>query len=160
MPEEIIDKYREPVEGDPEAMEEDLGVSKPAEQPAAQEKLEQDSVVEAEQLSDQLKKEKPIESEKTLDKEVSQAKEVAQTDSLSGDGEDKSGDDNNNLKREAHRISQLSRPEQVKALCDLAFQKGIDFAAETAKEMNNPSLLDEFHDTLVDDFREKLKDLK
>jgi len=45
---------------------------------------------------------------------------------------------------------------QIKMLCDLAFEKGIDVAIEEAKKLDNPYILDEFHDSLVDELREKL----
>lgn len=46
---------------------------------------------------------------------------------------------------------------QVQALCDLAFQKGVDAAIETARSLNNPYVLDEFHDAMMDKFQERLK---
>jgi len=45
---------------------------------------------------------------------------------------------------------------QVKSLCDLAFQKGVEVAIKAAQELNNPYVLDEFHDVLVDELYEKL----
>lgn len=46
--------------------------------------------------------------------------------------------------------------KQVKVLCDLAFQKGVDVALKAAQELNNPYVLDEFHDVLVDELYERL----
>ena len=46
--------------------------------------------------------------------------------------------------------------EQVKILREIAFEKGIDEAIEEAKKLDNPYLLDEFHDDLVDKFYKKL----
>ena len=45
---------------------------------------------------------------------------------------------------------------QVKVLSDIAFEKGLDAAIEEAKKLNNPYILDEFHDTLVDELYKKL----
>jgi len=45
---------------------------------------------------------------------------------------------------------------QVKVLSDIAFEKGLDAAIEKAKELSNPHILDEFHDTLVDELYKKL----
>jgi len=45
---------------------------------------------------------------------------------------------------------------QVKALCDIAFDKGLDTAIEEAKKLNSPYILDEFHDALVDELYKKM----
>ncbi len=50
----------------------------------------------------------------------------------------------------------INRQNQIKMLCDLAFEKGIDSAVEEARKLDSPYLLDEFHDKLVDELREKL----
>lgn len=50
----------------------------------------------------------------------------------------------------------VNRQNQIKMLCDLAFEKGIDVAIEEARKLDNPYILDEFHDSLVDELREKL----
>jgi len=49
----------------------------------------------------------------------------------------------------------IDRENQVKKLCELAFEKGLDFAIEAAKKLDNTYVLDELHDTLVDKLREK-----
>ncbi len=45
---------------------------------------------------------------------------------------------------------------QIKVLREIAFEKGLDAAIEEAKKLNNPYLLDKFHDDLVDNFYKKL----
>lgn len=50
----------------------------------------------------------------------------------------------------------LVADEQVKALCKLAFQKGVEAALKAAQELNNPYILDEFHDALVDQLYDRL----
>ncbi|MBU1292197.1 hypothetical protein KKH07_01795 [Patescibacteria group bacterium] len=45
---------------------------------------------------------------------------------------------------------------QIKVLSDIAFEKGLDKAIEEAKKLNNPHILDEFHDILVDELYKKL----
>lgn len=50
----------------------------------------------------------------------------------------------------------LIADEQVKTLCELAFQKGVEVALKAAQELNNPYILDEFHDVLVDELYERL----
>lgn len=50
--------------------------------------------------------------------------------------------------KKIEEIKKLSQEGQIKALCNLAFEKDIDFAAETAKGLNDAYVLDEFHDKL------------
>lgn len=50
----------------------------------------------------------------------------------------------------------LIADEQVKTLCELAFQKGVEAALKAAQELNNPYILDEFHDALVDQLYDRL----
>ncbi len=59
-------------------------------------------------------------------------------------------------RKKAGQLVDLDRAAQVKALCDLAFDKGINFAIEVAKALDNAYVLDEFHDALVDELSEKL----
>ncbi len=44
-----------------------------------------------------------------------------------------------------------NKERQVQLLTDLAFQKGVIHATEVAKNLDDPYILDEFHDTLVDE---------
>lgn len=46
--------------------------------------------------------------------------------------------------------------KEIEALVQIAFGKGIAAAIEAAKAKNNPHLLDEFHDALIDRFYQKL----
>jgi len=48
------------------------------------------------------------------------------------------------------------KERQIQLLTDLAFEKGIPHAVEVAKRLENPFLLDEFHDALVDELYNKL----
>ena len=45
---------------------------------------------------------------------------------------------------------------EVEALIQIAFEKGIAEAIKAAKAKNDPHLLDDFHDALIDKFHEKL----
>ncbi len=54
------------------------------------------------------------------------------------------------------KIRDEKREKQVKLLVDLAFEKGVVHATEVAKKLNDPYLLDEFHDALVDEFYDYL----
>lgn len=52
--------------------------------------------------------------------------------------------------------SAQAQANQIKVLSDIAFEKGLDAAIEEAKKLNNPYILDEFHDVLVGEFYKKL----
>jgi hypothetical protein len=54
----------------------------------------------------------------------------------------------------------LDSQNQVNTLCELAFQKGLEEAIKAAKSLNDPYILDEFHDTLVDKFYRQLVEQK
>ena len=45
---------------------------------------------------------------------------------------------------------------EIEALIQIAFDKGIAKAIEEAKAKNDPHLLDDFHDALIDQFYKKL----
>lgn len=60
------------------------------------------------------------------------------------------------LKPEAQSFKGLEKNQQLKNLVDLAFQKGISYAADVAREMDSAYLMDEFHDTLVDQLHKEL----
>ncbi len=45
---------------------------------------------------------------------------------------------------------------EVEALIQIAFEKGIAEAIKAAKDKNDPHLLDDFHDALIDRFYQKL----
>jgi uncharacterized protein (DUF3084 family) len=53
-------------------------------------------------------------------------------------------------------LHKMSRQNQVKRLCQLAFEQGLDEAIKTAKDLDNAYVLDEFHDTLVDELYKRL----
>jgi len=54
----------------------------------------------------------------------------------------------------------LDSQNQVNTLCELAFQKGLEEAIKAARSLNDPYILDEFHDTLVDKFYKQLVERK
>lgn len=51
---------------------------------------------------------------------------------------------------EVKEISNLEPSQQVGALISLVFEKGLLRAVSLAQALNNPAILDEFHDILVD----------
>jgi len=57
---------------------------------------------------------------------------------------------------EAKEIAQFEPSQQLGALIDIALQKGMSHAVSVAKDLNNPAILDELHDTLVDQYYDKL----
>ena len=59
-------------------------------------------------------------------------------------------------KEEAEKLRGFEKNQQLKALVDLAFEKGVYYATEVVKNLDNPYLLDEFHDVLVDELHKKL----
>ncbi|NQV00878.1 MAG: hypothetical protein HQ537_02040 [Parcubacteria group bacterium] len=60
------------------------------------------------------------------------------------------------VQQQVKQLKGLDHENQVKALCNLALQKGLDFAIEIAKNLDNAYILDELHDSLVDELRKKL----
>ena len=61
---------------------------------------------------------------------------------------------------EVEEIVNLEPSEQVGALVSLVFEKGLPKAISVAKAINNPAILDEFHDTLIDHYYEMLIERK
>lgn len=59
---------------------------------------------------------------------------------------------------EVDEIIQFPVSQQVGALISLVFEQGLEQAIATAKALNNPAILDELHDTLVDQYWEQLVD--
>lgn len=59
-------------------------------------------------------------------------------------------------KPEVGDFKNLEKNQQLKNLVDLAFQKGISYAADVARDLDNAYLMDEFHDTLVDKLHKEL----
>ena len=53
-------------------------------------------------------------------------------------------------------LRKMSRQNQVKMLCKLAFEQGLEEAIKTAKTLDNAYVLDEFHDTLADQLYKRL----
>jgi len=53
-------------------------------------------------------------------------------------------------------IKNLDQEHQVQTLCELSFQKGLSYAIFVARGLDNPHVLDAFHDTLTDELRQRL----
>lgn len=61
--------------------------------------------------------------------------------------------------QKVQQIRKQSKERQIQLLIELAFEKGIIQAVEVAKQLDNPYLLDEFHDALVDQLYNKLVEM-
>lgn len=51
---------------------------------------------------------------------------------------------------------EIQHTPEIEALIQIAFEKGIGEAIKAAKAKNDPHLLDDFHDALIDRFYQKL----
>lgn len=119
MEEKSSDKYQEPIEDEPVALEVEEKVAEKKPEITKEKKVEAEPVEKAEPAEEEPK------AEEIIEEEAASAPE------------------------QVKQLKDLDRPSQVKALCDLAFQKGLAFAIEVAKTLDNAYVLDEFHDTLV-----------
>lgn len=45
---------------------------------------------------------------------------------------------------------------EIEALINIAFEKGVDAAIKAARGKNDPHMLDDFHDALIDRFYKEL----
>lgn len=61
---------------------------------------------------------------------------------------------------EADEIAKFEPSQQVGSLISLVFEKGLAEAVSVARALDNPSILDEFHDTLVDQYYQLLIEKK
>lgn len=62
------------------------------------------------------------------------------------------------IKKDTEKFKGAQKNQQLKGLVDLAFLKGVFYATEVVKNLDNPYLLDEFHDALVDELHKELVD--
>lgn len=74
-------------------------------------------------------------------------KEVKQTPSFAGHVK---------ARDEANEVKKMPLTQQVGSLVSLALSDGLQKAIDVAKGLNNPAILDEFHDTLVDNYFDQL----
>ncbi|MEA2113037.1 MAG: hypothetical protein U9P63_00015 [Patescibacteria group bacterium] len=155
MEEKKVDKYQEPVEDEAVIPEKELPAGSQLSEEAKQEVPSAEARVESVQkpeLSKQVEKvELPKEAEPS--REAEPKKEAIEAAKPTSPADDKSSavstkDDKALYAKKVEEIKKLSQKEQIKALCNLAFEKDIDFATETAKGLNDAYVLDEFHDKL------------
>ena len=60
------------------------------------------------------------------------------------------------VRDEAKEIKKFPASQQVGALISLVFEKGLENTISVARQLNNPAILDEFHDLLVDRYYKEL----
>jgi hypothetical protein len=106
-----------------------------------------------EKLERKVEKEKiPEEKEKMVKQEIkSYLKELQQTPKFALPP---------TTRDEAKEIAKFEPSQQIGALVSLAFEKGLSQAIAVALALNNPAILDEFHDTLIDRYYEMLVEKK
>ena len=132
----------------PEKQFEEPEIEKEAvEQPEGIEELKE----RVEQLESQLKKEKipvPEEKERMVKQEIKNyLQEMQETPSFAAPPA---------TRDETEEIEKFPPSQQVGALVSLVFEKGLKEAISVAKALENPALMDEFHDTLVDRYYQEL----
>jgi len=143
---ELKDKYLEPLEGEPEALNEKVEIS-------------EDDFVKETPVEIPVSEKEPIQ-EKEPQKEIIEEKEIKPEPVIEEKKEEETVQQNSDLsskiKDQIKRIKQLDNDSQVKEICNLVFLENLDFAVEVAKGVDNAYVLDEFHDTLVDELYDKL----
>jgi seryl-tRNA synthetase len=100
------------------------------------------------EIESEVKKAKPESREKIIKQEIRKyLEELQETPSFASP---------TNVRDEVKEILKFPPSQQVGALISLVFEKGLKGAISVARHLQNPAILDEFHDTLVDQFYEKL----
>lgn len=121
------------------------------------ERMEQPEIEElkgvVEKMETQLEKEKaPEQKEKAVKQEIkSYLREMQQIPSTAAPLA---------TRDDADEIKKFPPSQQVGALISLVFEKGLRKATSVAKDLNNPAILDEFHDILVDRYYKELIEKK
>ncbi|MBI2626433.1 MAG: hypothetical protein HYW69_02485 [Candidatus Nealsonbacteria bacterium] len=108
-----------------------------------------------EQLESQLKKEQPVSpetEEKAVKQEIkSYLRELQQMPAAAAPLA---------TRDESDEINKFPASQQVGALVSLVFEKGLEEAIAVAKQLDNPAILDEFHDILADRYYKELIEKK
>lgn len=102
-----------------------------------------------EKLEAKIEKEKvPEEKEKIVKQEIKNyLQELQQTPSFAPPP---------TTRDEVEEISKFEPSQQVGSLISLVFEKGLPKAIAVAQALDNPAILDEFHDALVDRYYQML----
>lgn len=104
-----------------------------------------------EKLETQLRKERPAipeEKERMVKQEIKEyLQELQQTPATAAPVA---------TRDEVDEIKKFPSNQQVGALISLVFEKGLPEAISVAKNLNNPAIMDEFHDILIDRYYQTL----
>ncbi len=150
MEEKSSDKYQEPIKNKQESSVSEEEIQTEKEKPFSN----KEEILELEKKLAE-KKTEAIEDEK-IEKEQNKGREPAKKEEGEKESASTTPPVSAQTKETVKRLKSLDRTSQVKALCGLAFEKGLGFAIEEARRLNSPYILDEFHDKLVDEFYKKL----
>ncbi len=102
----------------------------------------------------------PIETKETSEKKEFNEKEIIDRQIRQEiENMDLSGSQKKETQIHADKIKLLKDQEKIKNLLSIAQRKGVIFAVNVAKKMNDPFILDTFHDTLAKEgyYKEFLK---
>lgn len=97
-----------------------------------------------------------IEQKRPLEQIIGQEKQVTALAALQQSSASPVGTSGTQIKEKAGELKRYEKTQQLKGLIDIAFQKGISYALDVVKEMDNPFLMDELHDVLVDELHKEL----
>jgi len=154
----VKDKYREPI-GEESIEEESVGsekkVSLEKETPLVEGKTSESAEKLTGEKTEAVGKER-TETESIKEKSSAEVSQSAEGEETGKEVKPTIAPPSARARKEAKRLKDLDRQDQIKALSDLAFEKGLDFAVETAKALDSAYVLDELHDTLVDELYQKL----
>ncbi len=140
---EAQDKYQEPIKGEPT----------PAEKPAVERVQKVPETIEQKPVPPETPEAPEIPKAPEAPKEKIPAKEeIPAPTSVS----EEAPDSGQSQQQAPASDSDSQKQAKIKELCQLAFEKGLDTAIEQAKKLNNPYILDEFHDALVGELYKQL----
>jgi len=142
----MSDPYRESTEEKPEKL------SSVSANSAEQEILELEKMLAAKKATLVIEKEKPLEQI------IGQEKPASSLAALQSSSTPAGASPGVQVKEKAGELKRYEKTQQLKGLIDIAFQKGISYAVDVVREMDNPFLMDELHDVLVDELRKELID--
>jgi hypothetical protein len=162
MEEKTQDKYQELIGDEPTVLEEKPSLEEKVSVPSEQEDLKMEKkTAEAAEKKPEIIKEKKIEAEPVKEAKLTKEEPKPEIRQPAEEGIEEGiaptvVPPSAQVQKEVKKLKDLDRQSQVKALCDLAFQKELDFAIEVAKGLDNAYVLDELHDSLVDELYKKL----
>lgn len=140
----------------PETTEESIIPEKSEERKSEIKSFLEREVLELEKKLTEKRKELERKIERKPAKEEIEIKEVEELEEISLPAIPSITPTQQQIQEQVKQIKNLDRQNQVKVLCDLAFQKNLNLAIEVARSLDNAYVLDEFHDTLVDKLYQEL----